>query len=235
VRTSVLALLLLAACPAPEAPLPGTLPDAGEVLLTADGHPLHREVLDAAMKSVPPEQLEQLKASGQYRDVVEKMALGEVLYHRALADKMHEKRDVQLKMAIAERDALAQADFDKRIDVLVVNRNAFEQFFQILSIAQRLQVHPGGLEVTFLNQSGTDLATCVQQLRFQLQLSGFVNRIGTVGIQQRKPQPMAGQHFARLEQIGVFFFLSKMFHQPFECAAYIVAVDARRELLEIRT
>lgn len=147
-RSTVLPLLLLAACPAPEAPVPGTLPDPGPVLLTADGYPLHKEVLDVAMDKVPPDQLEQLKASGQYTKLVEQMALGEVLYHRALDEKFQDQRDVQLKMAIAQRDALAQAYIQSVADKAVTDealRAAYEERkvrYATPSVSTRIAIAP---------------------------------------------------------------------------------------------
>ncbi len=119
---------LLAGCPDPEAAIPGTLDAGGTVVLTADGHPLYAEVLDLAMKRVPPEQLEALKAQGEYSGLVEKMALGDVLYHRAVDAKLYERPDVKMRIAIAARDAMAQAMLEDVADKAVTDAKLQEAY-----------------------------------------------------------------------------------------------------------
>lgn len=119
---------LLVGCPAPEPPVPGAFDATGPVALTVDGHPLHQEVLDLALSRVPARQLAELKESGDYTGLVEKLALGEALYHRAIAEGLPARRDVQLRIAVAARDALAQALVEDAADAAVTDDKLREAY-----------------------------------------------------------------------------------------------------------
>lgn len=109
----LLALLTACATEAPPPPVPGTADIDGEVLLTVDGRPLHTKVIDLALKEAPPQQIEMMRSSGQLKGMVEGMALGEVLYNRAIEQGLHNDADTQLALAIAARNVLAQALVDQ--------------------------------------------------------------------------------------------------------------------------
>jgi parvulin-like peptidyl-prolyl isomerase len=114
VRFPALALLV-AACstPAPEvvaeAPVPGAFAPQGEVLLTVDGHPVYEDQVRLALDLLTPEEREALLASGNLKQVVARMGIEDGYYQKAVAAKLHEDPKVQLKMAMAVRDALARA------------------------------------------------------------------------------------------------------------------------------
>lgn len=116
-RASLLSVVLVSAC-ATQAPppVPGALESTSEVVLTVDGHEMRRDVVNSALDPMPKDQLAQLASSGQLKEMIEQMALGEVLYHKALEQGLDKTPDMKLKLAMAERDALAQAVVEAHVD-----------------------------------------------------------------------------------------------------------------------
>lgn len=106
---SILLFLGLTACnqPQADAPVPGAWTATGDVLLTVNDKELRSDLLDVVTERLPPGQLDQMKAQGQYREFVENIAVGQELYGRAIAAKLHEDPDVQRIMALAMREILA--------------------------------------------------------------------------------------------------------------------------------
>lgn len=106
---SVLTLALLTACGAPEkpAPVPGAFDAKGEIVLTVNGVPLRADAIEAVTRRIPEPQLEQMKASGQYKAFLERLALGQVLYQQAVAEKLYEEPEMQAALAMGVRDLLA--------------------------------------------------------------------------------------------------------------------------------
>lgn len=102
--------------PPPEpAPPPGHIEPSGEVVLTVGENKakITQPMIDAVTRRVPPQQLEQMKAQGRMGEFEERMALGQVLYERALAQGLHETPEVQLALAMSQRDVLAAELIDK--------------------------------------------------------------------------------------------------------------------------
>ncbi len=117
----VFALLLLAACNTPATTaVPGTLEMTGETVLTIDGKPISKDFIDALTSQIPPRQLDMMKQSGQFKDFVEQMATGQILYEKALAEKLYEDPKIKFKVAIAERDALIK-EYMARVSASAVN------------------------------------------------------------------------------------------------------------------
>lgn len=102
--------LVLFACnepPAPPAP-PGTFQSTGAVVVTADGQPITQEMVDALARRIPPQQMEQLKNDpAKMKELVTQVAIGDVLYRRAIEQKLHEKPEMIASLAMSQRDALA--------------------------------------------------------------------------------------------------------------------------------
>lgn len=111
-RIVILAALALTACNTtpPAAPhVPGQLPNEGELVMTVDGSPVHANQLDAIFENMPEQQVEMMKTSGQMGQLLDQIAMTQVLYQRALDAKLHEKPEVKLALAMQERQVLAQA------------------------------------------------------------------------------------------------------------------------------
>jgi peptidyl-prolyl cis-trans isomerase C len=98
----------LAACGGGASSTPGQVAMTGETVVTIDGKPVSQDYLDAITANMPKKQLEMMKSSGQYKDFVEQMALGQLLYEKALAEGMQNDAKTQIRLAVAARDALAK-------------------------------------------------------------------------------------------------------------------------------
>lgn len=109
-------LLGLAACNPPAPRVPGSLPAGGTPIATVDGHPVTQQMLDATLGRIPEEERQKLEQEGKIDQVKESLLLGEVLYRQALSEKLHEKPEMQVTLALAERSALAEALIEKVID-----------------------------------------------------------------------------------------------------------------------
>jgi len=95
--------------PAGPAHVPGAVPDEGELVLTVDGTAVHANQLDAIFENMPEQQVEMMKKSGQMGQLLDQLAMTTVLYNKALEQKLHEDPEVQLALAMQERQVLAQA------------------------------------------------------------------------------------------------------------------------------
>ena len=102
----MLSFLLFVASLAVAAP-PGHVAANGPVAMTVDGNAVTDAMLAAKFSQVPEEQVAELKASGQWDEVLDSLALSEALYHRAIAAKIHEKPELQVAIAMEMRDVLA--------------------------------------------------------------------------------------------------------------------------------
>jgi peptidyl-prolyl cis-trans isomerase C len=107
-------LASLAGCqPEVPAPIPGALPAGGTEIGKAGELVITQEMIDTVEVRIPPDQLERIKATGRYQEFRERIALGQVLYERAVAAGMHEQPDVQIALAMSARDVLAAELLDK--------------------------------------------------------------------------------------------------------------------------
>ena len=108
---NLLVLFALSACgPPPQPPpppIPGSIAQMGEVVATVNNVEITQNMVDAVLRRVPPEQVAQIKAQGQYDQFLERMAIGQILYQQAIDQKLHEKPEVKVTVAMASRDALA--------------------------------------------------------------------------------------------------------------------------------
>ncbi len=133
-RTLLLSsLFALAACAGgPEATdvesIPGELDTTGKVMLKVGDQVVTDQMIESITKAFPPAQLEQMKASGQFKDFLEQVALGQVLYQQAITDKLHEEPEVQVTLALAQRDALAKAVIGRIGDDAVTDEKLQEAY-----------------------------------------------------------------------------------------------------------
>jgi peptidyl-prolyl cis-trans isomerase C len=112
-RFVLFAALALTACnttpPAGPAHVPGSVPNEGELVMTVDGKPVHANQLDAIFENMPPQQVEMMKSSGQMGQLLDQVAMTQVLYQQAIDQGLHKEDDVKLALAMQERQVLAQA------------------------------------------------------------------------------------------------------------------------------
>lgn len=110
-RSLLLAAFFVTACGGAAATtpsIPGTLEPKGKVVLTADGLKVTDDMIETITRGFPKAQLDRMKQSGQYKDFLEQVGMGQVLYKRAIDQKLHEDSTVQMALALAMRDALAK-------------------------------------------------------------------------------------------------------------------------------
>lgn len=108
-------LVALAACPAPEPPVPGVIAPSGVVAATLDGAPVDKAVFDAALATVPQGELDKIEEAGRSEDLMNGFLLGEALYRKAVADKLFDDPEVRQALALSARDVLAQKVVDAGI------------------------------------------------------------------------------------------------------------------------
>lgn len=101
--------------------VPGEIAPSGPVVMKVDGKDFHQGALDSILSSVPPQQLEMMKSSGQIGQLLDQIAMTNVLYDRAIAEKLHEDPAVKMSIALAERQALAQAYVMKQAEAAVTD------------------------------------------------------------------------------------------------------------------
>jgi peptidyl-prolyl cis-trans isomerase C len=110
VRASLLALTLLFACDTPdhEAGVPGQLDLGNDVLLTVNGHPVTQRFLDVGTRQLSDAQRENMMGSpDRKRELLDRIAFSELLYHRALDESLHKNPEVRETLALAQREILA--------------------------------------------------------------------------------------------------------------------------------
>ena len=107
---TLLLTVALFACnePVPER-VPGAIAATGEVIFTVNGDlNITEEMYSAVTDRIPPEQLEQMKsAPGGENKFQEQIALGQVLYKKALEDGLDKLPGTKNGLAMAEREFLA--------------------------------------------------------------------------------------------------------------------------------
>lgn len=107
---------------------PGQIDSKGTVAMTVDGHPVTEAMLAAKFSQVPEEQIAELKASGQWDEVLDSLALSEALYHRAIAAKVHEKPELQVAIAMEMRDVLANFMVESYLDDALTDAKVKEAY-----------------------------------------------------------------------------------------------------------
>lgn len=129
-RSILPSMLLFAACanePAPQ--IPGTLDVGTDVLMTVNGQPLTEKMIDVAVGAAPTEVQERLKSSPQEKQqLLDNMALTEVLYRKALESKLHEQQHIKDAMALTQREILSSYQMNALVDAKVTDEAVKERF-----------------------------------------------------------------------------------------------------------
>ncbi len=114
----IAALSALLACqPAPvEAPPPGQLERTGTVLKTVNGEKVTQDMLDAMIAQLPDQLRAQLEATGQIDQMAEQLVIQEILYQKAIEQKLHEDPEVEKALAVVERSTLADHMIRREIE-----------------------------------------------------------------------------------------------------------------------
>ena len=109
-RTTIFLSLGLLACATPSgsSSVPGTLPSGGEVIMTVNNSiEITQPMVDAVTARIPPAQLERMQASGQMQQLHEQLAVGEILYQRAIDEGVLNEEAAKFGAAMAVRQYLA--------------------------------------------------------------------------------------------------------------------------------
>lgn len=108
-RSLTLLILGIMACSPKitEPPTPGEIKSTGTVVFTVDGMPVTESMVDAITRRIPPDQLANMKAQGQYERFLQRMALGQVLYRKAVEQELYKDEGVQDALAMSDRETLA--------------------------------------------------------------------------------------------------------------------------------
>lgn len=105
------------ACDAPATQaIPGAIAPSGDVLLNVDGQPLTSTMVEAVEAGFPEQQRDAIKNSGRYDDFVEQVAVGQVMYQRALDAGLHTRPEVQAQIAMATREVLGRVWLESEVE-----------------------------------------------------------------------------------------------------------------------
>ena len=118
IRTSLLTLALTTGCTTATettAHVPGIV-DGGTSIANVNGTDVTQEMVDLTIASLPPQLRTQLEATGQIGQLGEQMVVTEALYQKAIGAGMHNDDDIQLKLAMASKTALADAWVSKTVE-----------------------------------------------------------------------------------------------------------------------
>lgn len=108
---AVVALSIIG-CEPPPPPVPGEMDRTGTVVKVVNGKNVTEPMVDALLNNLPPGTKDQLVAQGRLDQVKDQVVTTELLYQEAVKQKYHEKAEVKLELAMAERQALVAAMLD---------------------------------------------------------------------------------------------------------------------------
>jgi peptidyl-prolyl cis-trans isomerase C len=98
------------------APAIGALEVSGEVVATVNGQQIGRNMLDSAVRAIPPQVRAQLDKQENMSQLVDSLVANDLLYQEALKQGIQYGAEVKADVALAERNALAEAYVRKEIE-----------------------------------------------------------------------------------------------------------------------
>jgi peptidyl-prolyl cis-trans isomerase C len=142
-RSLILIFLGITACnPDPtEIKTPGLLESTGEVVFTVNGMTVTETMVEAITRRVPPDQLAQMKAQGQYEQFLQRMALGQVLYQKAVEQELYKDAGVQDALAMSDRETLATEMLNSIGEASVTDEAVVKMYEERAVQYARPQVH----------------------------------------------------------------------------------------------
>jgi peptidyl-prolyl cis-trans isomerase C len=160
-RTLILALL--AGCtpepppPPPPPPVPGVIEVVGETAFTVNGIAVSEQMVEAGLAQMPPDQVAQMRATGQIEQFQEHLALTEILYGEAVREELHNDEKVKLGLAISARQYLSQAHLE-RVGRKAITDEAVNDYYELRKVQYvRPSIHARHILVDKYNVA-TDLA-----------------------------------------------------------------------------
>lgn len=110
-------------------PIPGTLDKGGEVLVTVDGHKVTQRLIDIGTAPMPEAQREALLENpAQRKQLLERLAFAELLYHEAIDKKLYEEPEVRDSLALAQREVLANLMLERIAEESVTDAVVQEKY-----------------------------------------------------------------------------------------------------------
>ena len=138
---SIIPFLFILACQetATKAPIPGTLPTDGESFAKVNNVPLSKKTIDAIMNRIPAGKKEELMAQGVLSQMQDQLITTELIYQKAIADKLHETEESKITMALAQREVLVNAYIQKELDARLTDVKLQEAYNERLVQYQKTE------------------------------------------------------------------------------------------------
>ncbi|MEL6348275.1 MAG: peptidylprolyl isomerase, partial [Myxococcota bacterium] len=117
-RLLSLITLLVIGCDeqAAEPAVPGEYTASGPVIGQVNGQPVHQDMVDVLLERIPAAQKQQMEQMGQLDQIADQILLTEALYQSAIEEGLHQDPAIQTAIALAARNALADAVISKRVE-----------------------------------------------------------------------------------------------------------------------
>jgi peptidyl-prolyl cis-trans isomerase C len=160
-RTTIFLSLGLLACATPSgtATAPGTLPSGGEVVMTVNGNiEVTQPMVDAVTARIPPAQLERMQTSGQMQQLHEQLAVGEILYQRAIDEGVLNEEAAKFGAAMAVRQYLASYMVQRAGEGEVSDEDLQKMYEERSVQYQKAQAHASHILVKELDEANALLA-----------------------------------------------------------------------------
>ena len=139
---SIIPFLFLLACQETESTnsaIPGTLPTDGESFAKVNDIPLSKKTIDAIMNRIPASKKEELMAQGVLSQMQDQLITTELIYQKAIADKLHETEESKITMALAQREVLVNAYIQKSLDARLTDAKLQEAYNERLVQYQKTE------------------------------------------------------------------------------------------------
>ena len=110
--SAVLCLLALSSCESAEH-VPGAFPTQGQVVATVNGQRITRPMMDAVLRTLPANLRAQVEKTENASSLMEGLVTSEIMYQEAMKAGLQNDPLVKEQLAMAERNALAEALLQK--------------------------------------------------------------------------------------------------------------------------
>ena len=128
---SIIPFLFLLACQettSEQNTVPGALPTDGESFAKVNDIPLSKKTIDAIMNRIPAGKKEELMAQGVLTQMQDQLITTELIYQKAIADKLHESEESKITMALAQREVLVNAYIQQALDARLTDAKLQEAY-----------------------------------------------------------------------------------------------------------
>ena len=144
---SVLSLLTVG-CQPPAPAIPGTFSAQGDPIATVNGKQISRNMMDAVLRTLPKQVKAQLDKTGDNSVLTDGIITGEVMYQEAIKMNLHQDPLIKEQIALAERNALAEALFQKVLKERLTDARVQQYYSDHLVQFARPELQIGHIVVT---------------------------------------------------------------------------------------